>query len=149
MRGNPVKPRGGFTLIEMLVVVSMVGLLMTVSLASATKARTLVRRAKAEAELREMVNAWLQYQAFYGKWPEKVKGKIDVTASAKLLGPIIDSDDNENPLGVVFLGVPLAPGDDFLDPWGHPYRISFDKEENKIRRTTALETSIFIKYAQE
>lgn len=149
MRCKKISSRFGFTLVEMLVVTTMIGLLMTVSVMSAQKARTLARRTKAEAELREMVNAWLQYQAFYGEWPGDAKGKVDIEATDKLLGPIIDPKNNDNPLGVVFLGVTLDQGDSFLDPWGVPYRVSFDKEDMKIRRTTALDTSVFIKFAQE
>lgn len=149
MRSKMKSPRSGFTLVEMLVVTAMIGLLMTVCAMSAQKARTLARKTKAEGEMREMVNAWLQYQAFYGKWPEKAKGKIDVDATQELLDPISNASSSDNPLGVVFFGVTLPAGQKFCDPWGTPYRISFDKEAETITRVAVLDTSVFVKFAQE
>ena len=146
MREKLTTLRFGFTLIEMLVVTTMIGLLMTMSVMSASKARMLARKTKAEAELREMVNAWLQYQSFYGQWPSVAKGKIDTPVDEKMLGPIIDPANNENPLGVVFFNADTENGKKFLDPWGHPYRVSFDREDYQIRRTAALDTSVFLKY---
>ena len=120
-----------FTLVEMLVVVGMLGILMGVALSGIGQARSQARVAKANAELRELINAWLSYEAAYDDWPVQVNGdNIEATATTlkELLG--------DNPGKTVFLNAPVAKNG-FLDPWGHPYRFRLNKTTGQNQNPTA------------
>ena len=57
-----IRPRRtGFTLVEMLAVIVLIGILMMAAGMSIRKAQHLARVTKAEAECRELVNAMLEY----------------------------------------------------------------------------------------
>jgi len=105
-----------FTLVELLVVLGMISILMGVTFTGIGKARTQARIAKANSEVRTLMNAWLSYEASYDDWPVAIQGReIDAEESAlkELLG------DNQSK--TVFLNVQLLNGA-FRDPWGTPYR---------------------------
>ena len=105
-----------FTMMEMMVVTGMLGILMGVAFGGIGQARKQARIAKANAEVRELVNAILAYEASEEGMP-LITGDDPVDADkdslAKLLG---------NTGGPVYLNVPMTGGK-FLDPWGiKPYR---------------------------
>ena len=105
-----------FTLIEMMVVLGMLGILMGVAFSGIGQARNQARIAKANAEVRELMKAWLSYEAAYDNWPVMVKGDsldADATNLKELMG------DNQDK--VVYLNAQLVNGA-FRDPWGTPYR---------------------------
>jgi prepilin-type N-terminal cleavage/methylation domain-containing protein len=135
--------RAGFTLVEMLTVIAIISILIGVTGISLIKARELSRRTRADAELREMVSAWLQYQQLYEEWPAVVKGKIEIPVSGAVLDPLINPESDDNPRGIVLLNVKLS-GDaaTFNDPWGTPYELSFDRDTASIPTITALRTSV-------
>ncbi len=118
-RDLPLKDRRAsraFTLVEMLVVVGMLGILMGVAVSGVGQARSRAKVAKANAEVRELINAWLSYEAAFDDWPVQVKGTdIDATDSnmKELLG--------QNQSKTVFLNAQMVNGA-FRDPWGTPYR---------------------------
>ena len=118
-----------FTLVEMLVVLGMISILMGVTFTGIGKARTQARVAKANSEVRTLMNAWLAYEASYDDWPISINAsEIDADASSlkELLG--------ENDTKTVFLNVQLMNGA-FRDPWGTPYRFRLIQDsggENKV-----------------
>lgn len=102
-----------FTLVEMMVVTGMLTILMAVAFSGLGQARAQARVAKANTEIRELVNAILSYEA--------EKEELDIAASPKdataanigmLLGGVSDK---------VYLNAPMINGA-FRDPWGTPYR---------------------------
>ena len=102
-------------MIEMLVVLGMLGILMGVTFGGIGRARSRARVSKATAEVRELVNAILSYEAANGEAYSMIAGDPkDATGSnlKDLLG---------NSGGPVYLNAPLM-GDAFRDPWGTPYR---------------------------
>jgi prepilin-type N-terminal cleavage/methylation domain-containing protein len=116
-----------FTLIEMMVVTGMLAILMGVAFSGIGQARAQERIAKANAEIRELMNAWLAYEAAYDVWPVKVNGDLDATeANLKEL-----MDGNQD--GTVYLNVPLVNGA-FRDPWGTPYkfRVVYETEQSPV-----------------
>ncbi len=123
LAGTRVKPgirdrraSRAFTLMEMLVVIGMLAVLMGSAVSGLGQARKQARVAKANAEVRELLNAWLSYEAAYDDWPVAVSGdNIDAMEGAikELLG------DNET--RTVYLNAPIINGA-FRDPWGTPYR---------------------------
>ncbi len=104
-----------FTLIEMMVVIGMLAILMGVAFSGIGQARAQARIAKANVELREMINAWLSYEAAYDDWPVDVTG-ADLAATASNLKELL----GDNPDKAVYLNAQLVNGA-FLDPWGTPY----------------------------
>lgn len=110
-----MKNRSGnaFTLVEMLVVTGMLTILMGVAFSGLGQARAQARVAKANTEIRELVNAILSYEA-ENEELDIASAPKDATASniGKLLGGGTDK---------VYLNAPVVNGA-FRDPWGTPYR---------------------------
>lgn len=104
-----------FTLIEMMVVLGMLGILMGVAFSGIGKARTQARVAKANVEVRELINAWLSYEAAYDDWPVEINGEVDATTDN--LKELVGKGDD----AVVYLNAQLVNGA-FRDPWGTPYK---------------------------
>ena len=126
-----------FTLVEMLVVLGMLSILMGVTFTGLGKARTQARIVKANAEIRELMNAWLAYEAAYDDWPMKFENAArldaDKTSLAELLG--------ENNTDTVFLNAQLVD-DFFVDPWGTPYKFSIVKETGDNKATDEFGAAI-------
>jgi len=105
-----------FTLIEMLVVMGILGILMGVAFSGIGQARNRARIARANLELRQLVSAWLAYEAAYDDWPVKVQGdEVDTTEGN--IQELLGKNDEET----VYLNAQLMNGA-FRDPWGTPYR---------------------------
>lgn len=104
-----------FTLIEMMIVVGMLAILMGVAFSGIGQARAQARIAKANVELRELINAWLSYEAAYDDWPVEVKGS-DLEATAANLKELLGQNQDK----AVYLNAQMNAGA-FLDPWGTPY----------------------------
>jgi len=111
-----------FTLIEMMIVVGMLAILMGVSFSGIGQARNQARVAKANAEVRELINAWLSYEAAYDDWPVNVVGDNLVANKANLQELLGENQDN-----TVYLNVQLTAGE-FRDPWGTPYQFRLLQE---------------------
>jgi len=124
-----------FTLIEMIVVMGMLGILMGVAFSGIGKARTQARVAKANVEVRELINAWLSYEAAYDDWPVQINGELDATAEnlKDLLGKGEDK--------VVYLNAQLVNGA-FRDPWGTPYKFRLLSESGQDKVTETFSASI-------
>lgn len=72
----------GFTLVELMVVLGIIGLLATISLAAYSRARALSRVAKAEADTDTIVNAVSLLVADTGKWPNGCP--VDVVSDSEV-----------------------------------------------------------------
>ena len=148
LRGSALNPltthhaRAAFTLVELLTVIVIIAILASVTAIGLHRARELARRTRAETELREMVAAWLQYHQLYGEYPSLVKDQNDLDTSRKILAPLIDPESADNPRGLVLLNpkLPFNGKDEYVDPWGTPYQLSFAQAE--VEATTAMRTSI-------
>ena len=133
----PVPRRcGGFTLVEMLTVILLIGILMSAAGLSIRKANELSRKTKAEAECRELVNALLEYRAVYRKWPDDASGEKE--ASAKFLKPL--TEPTENARGLVFLNLTLTEST-WNDPWGQPYKV-YVPDSDTVQRPAAIEACV-------
>jgi type II secretory pathway pseudopilin PulG len=100
----------------MLVVVGMLGILMGVAASGIGQARKQASVAKANAEARELINAWLSYEAAFDDWPVQVTGK-DIDATSASLAELLGNNDQKT----VYLNAQMVNGA-FRDPWGTPYR---------------------------
>lgn len=140
--------KNGFTLPELLAVIAIIACLMMASVGALRRARILGRRAKSEAQLRQLVSAWQQYytvevlNADSGnrpKWPP-ANGTVDVSAS--LLEPLTNPKRNNN--GIVFFN--YNGTGKFIDPVNkkQPYRLVFGSSSgtSEQRATTTYETTV-------
>ncbi len=105
-----------FTLVEMLIVIGMLSILMGAAFTGIGQARNQARITKANAEVRELINAWLSYEAAYDDWPVEVSG-TDIEATAGNIKELLGENDEK----VVYLNAQLKSGA-FRDPWGTPYK---------------------------
>ncbi len=107
-----------FTLIEMLVVMGMLSILMGVAFGGLGQARAQARVAKANAEVRELVNAILSYEAEQEELFIPSGGK-EALATEENLKPLLGKGNSKQ----VYLNAPMTgtpPA--FRDPWNNPYR---------------------------
>lgn len=139
----------GFTLIEMLVVIAIIGVLVGLLLPVLATVKEKGRITQAETEVKNIATAITQYQSQYGLYPASkadADQAVDITytnSNADAMVILLDVDQpggvNEghrrNPQKHVFLNAKM-PGDDvspgigtdfnFRDPWGRTYNITLD-----------------------
>lgn len=139
--------RAGFTLVEMLTVIVLISLLLSAAGLSARKARALARQSKAEAEMRELVNAFLEYYVVYHDDKQALnalpKGEVEVKREYLELV----ADGKKNPKGLVFYNYTFPEDMTVMnDPWGHPYHLIFHDGSKVLKRPTMLETCVSFPY---
>ncbi|MDD4940006.1 MAG: prepilin-type N-terminal cleavage/methylation domain-containing protein [Candidatus Omnitrophica bacterium] len=70
--------RKGFTLLELIIVVIIIGLLATVGIGQYTKAIANAKNSQAKAVLGEMRKAAFAYQSLNGSWPTDAADPVDI-----------------------------------------------------------------------
>ena len=122
MKNSHPNRRGGFTLIEMLVVMGMIAILMGSVFAGLSGACKQAKITKAQAEIRQIIGACLAYEASKDAEPGIPNSWGDATESnlRDLLG------GNGNP---VFLNATTVGGS-FRDPWNRPYQVRLKKNDD-------------------
>ena len=126
--------RGGFTLVELLVVVTIIGLLVGLISVAVPKAIESGMKAKAKGELTAIVAAVKAYKQEYGRWPSSTFTS-DTTyqdgQSIQLLAALSGSNSPtvENPKSVRFLEGAQSNGT-MLDPWGTQYLVLIDSDDS-------------------
>lgn len=111
----------GFTLVELLVVMGMLSILLATAATGLARAKVQARITKANAEVRELIGAWLAYESAYDGWPTDLPAEgTEIEATQANLKELLGEGQNR----VVFLNVQLVNGA-FRDPWGMPYKIRF------------------------
>lgn len=109
----------GFTLVELLTVIAIIGILAGLTSVVVASARRRAYITKAQGEVRELVKAWNVYWLTFGKWPEGFKDKnleMDEGNMSHLRG--------NNGMKMYFIDVKITDGA-FRDPWGRPYKVDF------------------------
>ena len=126
----------GFTLIEILVVIAIIGILMALVGSAAYSAHQRAYVTRANAEVQQVAAAFKSYWIAKNRWPSGLTvGEGFVPLTRKLLGPLMGGDKD----GTVYLDVPPdnfdgdpdnpSDNDRFLDPWGNPYEVRIDNLE--------------------
>jgi len=126
---------GAFTLVELLVVISIIGMLAGLMSVAIPKAMESGKKAKAKGELTAIVAAVKAYKQEYGRWPgantssdTTFKGGDSESLLAALSGT--SSALVENPKSVRFLEG-ASPGGVMVDPWKkNQYLILVDTDES-------------------
>jgi prepilin-type N-terminal cleavage/methylation domain-containing protein len=125
----------GFTLVELLVVISIVGLLAGLMSVAIPKAMEGGKKAKAKGELNSIVAAVKAYKQEYGRWPGSATATSDTTFqgtdSKSLLSALSGASNTsvENPKSVRFLEGASTDGT-MKDPWGMQYFVILDADES-------------------
>ena len=107
----------GFTLLEMLIVIGMLGILMAATFTGVSHARVQARITKANTEVRQLVGAILAYEAATEEDLDSL-GTGEMEATADKLKELLGEGMNKT----VFLNVQMRNGA-FRDPWGTPYKV--------------------------
>lgn len=83
---------GGFTMLELVVVLSILGVLAAVAIPKVTHVRALANTSKIQLDLETIDTAIILYQAERGRYPSKVKGDLDdyIVDAAHLTPPTGD-----------------------------------------------------------
>ena len=118
-----LRKRRGFTLLELLIVISIIGLLAGLTMIAISQAKRRAHISKAESEVRELLRAWHTYWITFEEWPASLKTAKNAPMTWENLRHI--SGDNNQGLYFIDAG-PKAKDEGMLDPWGNPYLINFD-----------------------
>jgi prepilin-type N-terminal cleavage/methylation domain-containing protein len=136
LRKNIARPvQTGFTLVELLVVISIVGMLAGLMSVAIPKAMEGGKKAKAKGELNAIVAAVKAYKQEYGRWPGSTMDDIDKQfqdANSRSLLSALSGTNNalvENPKSVRFLEGASIDGT-MQDPWGAQYFVILDSDES-------------------
>ena len=138
--------QAGFTLVETLVVISIVGLLAGLVTVGVPRAMEAGKKAKVKGELTAIVAAVKAYKQEYGKWPVNLPTGVDDEDSeaagtyswcdgdkSKTLMKILCASPQDtsglNPKGVRFLEGPTQDGT-FVDPWSTQYIVKLDTNDS-------------------
>ena len=135
----------GFTLTELLVVISIIGLLAGLSAVAIPRAMEAGKKAKAKAELTSLVAAVKAYRQEYGRYP--INATLADNEFSSWYGPPTNENGSKelvrilsgenlvlggvemNPKGVRFLEG-AAPDGTFRDSWGNQYCVKMDTDES-------------------
>jgi prepilin-type N-terminal cleavage/methylation domain-containing protein len=142
-------PRAGFTLVELLVVISIIALLIAITVPVVGRATESARKAQARTEMASIVTAVRAYFNEYSRHP-RISGDADyayIGSNAELMNALRarDAEGNLNHVSnrrrIVFLEVPggsLNDFGDYVDPWNRQrpgaYNIVIDTDfDNAIQ----------------
>ena len=123
-----------FTLVEVLVVISIIGALAGIMVPTIKGAMEAGKKAKAKGELNAIVAAVKAYKQEYGRWPGSTFTS-DTTyqdgQSMELLAALSGTNSSavENPKSVRFLEGALSDGT-MLDPWRTQYLVLIDSDDS-------------------
>ncbi len=130
---------GGFTLIELMVVIAIIAVLASLSVPVIGRALESARRAQANTEVAALHSAVRAYYNEYSRFPHQGDGTAEyIDGNSRLLNVLRARDGTgnsghaNNRRRIVFLEVTdrsLSDDEanpDFVDPWGRPYRVMVD-----------------------
>ena len=121
-----MKKRDGFTLVELLAVVAIIGILSALVVGLAGSAQRNAGRKRAEAEIGQLESFITDYRTKYGKVPGKIGG-TEAECRAALMEKLSDKDTSH----------PLAS---MKDPWDEPYRYRATSKNTFYLWSTAGDT---------
>ena len=139
LRGmRAVRKSDGFTLIEVLVVIAIIGILMSLLFPAVQSALNAAKKAQAKNDVTQIANAIIAFDTEYGRLPGDDGAPQQLTGS--LLNALIGKNDTLNPRKIIFLevqdfkrGKGGIKGGVFVDPWENPYYVALDTDyDNQV-----------------
>ena len=122
--------RGGFTLLEMLTVIGILGIMIATAFTGLAQAQRQARNAKAQAEVRQLINAWFAYEAANDDWPSDMPENGDAVETSKTrLSVLLGESEDASGERRVYLNAPIRNGY-FRDPWGTPYKLKITSRDD-------------------
>lgn len=137
---NAGDARHGFTLIELMVVVSLIAILLGFIVPAYFGVRENARRAKAMAAAKNLETAFKEYLNHYRVWPSVVANENEYQVKDDLFLILRGDTHADNPDKIAFFEFEAVPSgaaaNAAYDPWKddfEPYRVKFDANfDNKI-----------------
>jgi prepilin-type N-terminal cleavage/methylation domain-containing protein len=97
---RPLPLRAGFTLMELLMVMAVIGILAGILFPAATSAMNAAKKTTAKNQAVQIATAISAYETEYGRFPTNASGQID----SSLVTILCTSNDAvNNPRGIIFL----------------------------------------------
>jgi len=141
--------RRGFTLIEMLVVIGIIGILASLAVPAATGVMKKAKKVKTSAALKDIQLGIKNYQVEYNRYPLRAgsttEDPIPLDEGSSLLKVLLGQNaDKLNPRGIIYIeptmgkngtgGLTGSEGSyGLMDSWGEPYQVVMDANyDNKI-----------------
>lgn len=135
----------GFTLIELMVVVTMIAILMGAVGSAATGAMKRARIQKATSEVKAIHQAILAYENYdENSRLDPVDGLADVSSLGFLIGNGGTTRSGEKIPSLLM--AQLSAGGQMLDPWNRPYRVKIKPGNGSIKLEStfnSLNTGIY------
>jgi len=110
----------GFTLVEMLVVIAIIGILMALLFPVFTTVLKKAKTTKSKAEISQIELAWKQYLIDYKKFPSSMSGETMMDKSTVKI--LTGDDDTDNRRKTMYME--LDPDEPYKDPWQNTYKVS-------------------------
>jgi len=140
---SAARPRAtdqAFTLVEILVVISIIGLLAGLAFPAIQGAQTAARKGKAKAEIQSIITSLKAYQNEYGRIPDSqalgggADGWFGTNESKNLFWMLSGNNYGEqNPRQITFLELSgTSTNGVFLDPWKRHYVLKIDTDGDNI-----------------
>ena len=123
--------RGGFTLIEMLIVVTIILVIAGLLTPAINKMMEVAARQKAATRLQAVVLAIKKYKNMYQKWPGQTEENLDGSIDQKLILPTLMS----NPRGEIIVDVQpdwTNNWGELVDVWDQKCQIVMDEDDDGI-----------------
>ncbi|HEY5812468.1 MAG TPA: prepilin-type N-terminal cleavage/methylation domain-containing protein [Terrimicrobiaceae bacterium] len=132
----------GFTIIELLVVVAIIGVLMSLLFPAVQGALDAAKKAQAKNDVMQIATAIVGFDTEYGRLPGSNSAPQEL--GTNILGALTGNDTNLNPRKIIFLEVlnyRKGKGgilkDIFVDPWEKPYYVALDENyDNQVGVST-------------
>lgn len=126
----------GFTLVELLVVLCVLGMIMAAFTTSVTAAQQRARVSKAETEVKTISQAILAFENYDEN--HELPTMTDQDADKNSIGFLIgDGGSTESGKIPVLLMAQLTSGGKMMDPWNTPYKISIKEGSANVRLESA------------
>lgn len=138
---NVIRLQKGFTVIEVLIVISIIGILLSFVVPMGGRAKTKAREARARAEIAALETAISAYYTDMGTYPTDNPGAQNETSNAVVIKHLsgrdytqagypyvnaIINDANWNGPYMEFDANNISGGGAFVDPWSNAYIIQID-----------------------
>ena len=139
MQAKRFRRRSGFTLMELIVVIAIIGLLAGMLMTAFSKARTGAKKTRARADLDQIKAAWENYVQEYRTFPAGIS-EMGEEAIAILSG----ANQDENPEKIIFMDFRQDEAGSFRDPWGQVYHVALDVDGDDLVSVNGQDVRVIV-----